>query len=121
MTADASHLLAHPALADLLPHEAEAVAELLRPRRYAAGRTVIAAGAVPTTLHFVTHGYALGADGARWPEVFDAAAVLLGLPCEGCTAGPEGLETLTLARPYLFTLTREFPSLLRRLPVVGAP
>ncbi len=121
MSIDPALLLAQPAFAGLEPHEAEAIAGVMSARHFEPGQTVIAAGSAPSLLHIAIGGYAVGPDGQRWPGMFDAAAVLLGQPSQGCVAGEEGLNTLTLARPYLFTLTREFPSLLRRLPVLARP
>ena len=53
---DTAHLGEHALLADLLPEEIEALAQLSTPRRYGAGERIIAAGEPANSLFFLQRG-----------------------------------------------------------------
>lgn len=93
----------------LTARELAVVAQQVRPRAFAPGALLVEAGQVADLLHIVAAGWGM-AGGARAPLLFDIPSLLFSLPvpCD-YRAGPEGLETLTLVRPHLFTLARECP------------
>lgn len=100
------------------------IAQHARRRTFAAGRRVIAAGAVAEALFVRLEG------GARLGEVealpvFDAAGLLFGLAAPAdYVAGPDGLEALVIAKPHVFTIARECPEFvvgLRGLTTAGRP
>jgi hypothetical protein len=85
------------------------IARHARHRAFAPGKVVIAAGAVADALFVVLSGTAEVA-GAQAPVVFDAPGLLFGLGARAdYVAGPEGLETLIIAKPHVFTIARECP------------
>jgi len=85
------------------------IARHARPRAFAAGKVVIVAGAVPDALFIAVSGTAK-VGGAAAPVVFDAPGLLFGLGARAdYVAGPEGLETLVIAKPHVFTIARECP------------
>jgi hypothetical protein len=80
-----------------------------RPRTFAAGKVVIARGATPEALFVVTAGSAT-TGGAPTPVVFDAPGLLFGLAASSdYVAGADGLQTLIIAKPHVFTIARECP------------
>lgn len=97
------------------PFERLTEAELLlvsrhvRRRSHASGDVILPGGPVAERLMVVVGGAAL-LDGLAVPPVFDARSTLFGLPVAGdYRAGPDGAETLSIARPHLFTIARECP------------
>jgi len=85
------------------------IARHARRRAFAPAKVVIPAGAVADALFVVLSGGAEVA-GATAPVVFDAPGLLFGLGARAdYVAGPEGLETLIIAKPHVFTIARECP------------
>ncbi len=85
------------------------IAQHARPRAYAPGRTVIAAGTIAEAL-FIRIGGGVRLAEAEALPVFDAAGLLFGLAAPAdFVAGSEGLETLVIAKPHVFTIARECP------------
>jgi hypothetical protein len=85
------------------------IARHARHRAFAPGKVVIPAGVVADALFVVLSGTAEVA-GAPAPVVFDAPGLLFGLGARAdYVAGPEGLETLVIAKPHVFTIARECP------------
>ena len=95
-----------------------------RLRPYAAGRVVLAAGAVAEHLFVAVAGGALTQD-APALRVFDAPGLLFGLAArDDYVAGPAGLTALVIAKPHVFTIARECPEFvvgLRDLTPAAAP
>ncbi|MCJ2177486.1 Crp/Fnr family transcriptional regulator [Novosphingobium album (ex Hu et al. 2023)] len=103
------------ALGRCAPFDRLTTAELLlvsrhvHPRSHLPGEVILSGGAVAERLVVVTGGSALVA-GEAAPSVFDAQSALFGLAVRSdYFAGPEGAETLCLAKPHLFTIARECP------------
>jgi len=98
------------------------IARHARHRTFAAGKVVIPAGVVADAL-FVALSGAAEVDGVAAPVVFDAPGLLFGLGARAdYVAGAEGLETLVIAKPHVFTIARECPEFvvgLRDLADVG--
>lgn len=85
------------------------IARHARPRAFEAGKVVIASGAAPDALFVILSGTA-GVAGVAAPVVFDAPGLLFGLGARAdYIAGAEGLETLVIAKPHVFTIARECP------------
>jgi len=85
------------------------IAQHARPRAYAPGRTVIAAGTIAEAL-FIRIGGGVRLGDAEALPVFDAAGLLFGLATPSdFVAGPEGLEALVIAKPHVFTIALECP------------
>ncbi|MCT2401530.1 Crp/Fnr family transcriptional regulator [Novosphingobium mangrovi (ex Huang et al. 2023)] len=78
-------------------------------RSHAGGEVVLPAGLAAERLVVVVGGTVL-CGGRPAPAVFDAQSALFGLPVRAdYVAAPEGVETLCLAKPHLFTIARECP------------
>ena len=85
------------------------IAQHARPRAFPAGKVVLPIGAVADALFVPVEGGAL-IDGAPAPAVFDAPGLLFGLAARAdYVAGPDGLRTLVIAKPHVFTIARECP------------
>jgi CRP-like cAMP-binding protein len=85
------------------------IARHARPRTFAAGKVVIAAGTVAEALFVAPHG-GVEVGGVAAPVVFDAPGLLFGLAARAdYVAGPAGLEALVIAKPHVFTIARECP------------
>jgi len=85
------------------------IARHARPRAFAAGKVVIPAGAAADALFVVLSGTA-ETEGLAAPVVFDAPGLLFGLGARADhVAGPDGLQTLVIAKPHVFTIARECP------------
>lgn len=85
------------------------IARHARRRAFASGRTVIAAGTVAEALFIRTAGEVRLGEAEALP-VFDAAGLLFGLAAPAdYVAGDEGLDTLVIAKPHVFTIARECP------------
>src|SRR3546814_278352 len=75
----------------------------------APGAVLLPGGLVAERLIVVVGGAAL-LEGLAVLPVFDARSTLFGLPVAAdYRAGPDGAETLSMARPHLFTIARECP------------
>ena len=104
----------------LTDRERRLVAQQVRPRRFAPGALLVEAGQVGDLLHIVVDGSAMAGDRAA-PRLFDVPSLLFSLPApHAYLAGPDGLESLTLARPHLFTIARECPDFIVALLDLGA-
>jgi hypothetical protein len=85
------------------------IARHARPRAFAPGKVVLAAGALAEAIFVQTAG---GAEtgGRAAPLIFDASGLLFGLATRAdYVAGPEGLSALMIAKPHVFTIARECP------------
>lgn len=79
-------------------------------RSFAPGQLVLAAGSSADQLLACIAGGLIGTNGISAPPVFDAPGLLFGLAVEeDFRAGPDGLEAITIAKPHVFTIAREFP------------
>lgn len=97
------------------------IARHARRRDFAPGRTVLAAGAVAETL-FVTVKGAATMGGVLALPVFDAPGLLFGLAAPAdVVAGPDGLATLVIAKPHVFTIARECPEFVAGLRELARP
>jgi hypothetical protein len=85
-------------------------------RTVAAGHLVLAADSIAESLLACIEGTLIGADGAPVPPVFDAPGLLFGLAApQDCLAGPAGATLVTIAKPHVFTIAREFPEFVMAL------
>ena len=85
------------------------IARHARRRTFAAGRVVLAAGAVAEHLFVTVEGTA-ESGGKAAPAVFDAPGLLFGLAARAdYVAGADGLGALVIAKPHVFTIARECP------------
>lgn len=99
-----------PGFARLDPDALEVIVSRSSLRRFAAGQTVLAAGAVAEVLLGCIDGELVGAAGTVAPPVFDAPGLLFGLAArQDYRAGSSGLAALAIPKPYVFTIAREFP------------
>ena len=90
-------------------------------RSFEPGQLVLSAGEVAGTLFAILAGSLIADDGHAAPPVFDAPGLLFGLAVrEDHRAGPDGLKTIVIAKPHVFTIAREFPefivSLMEEMP-----
>ena len=85
------------------------VAQQAIPRRFAAGETVFPRGQVADVMVIVLSGSAHAGGQALAPAI-GAASILFGLPLEEeIVAGQDGIESVCIAKPHLFTIARECP------------
>lgn len=100
------------------------VSRYARRRDHAPGDVLLPGGLVAERLFVVVGGTVLLED-MKAPSVFDAPSTLFGLPVAvDYRAGPDGAETLSIARPHLFTIARECPGFVVGLAAIrgeGAP
>ena len=102
-------LAAIPPFDRLWGRELLLVAEQIRPRVFEPGTLLLEAGHAADVLHVVVDGWAMTGE-IRAPLLFDVPSLLFSLPAaEDYRAGPEGLRSLRLVRPHLFTIARECP------------
>ena len=106
---------------DRLPaDELALLAEVARPRAYAAGE-VIHPGEVPLTrLLVIAGGRAVDAAGTAAGPIAGVAALLRNLPSPRLLADPAaGARTLDISKRHFFTLARECPEFVLGLIEVG--
>lgn len=97
------------------------IARHARPRAFAPGKLVIPAGTVGEAL-FVAIAGGAQTGGIAAPVVFDAPGLLFGLGARAdYVAGADGLETLVIAKPHVFTIARECPEFVVGLRDLGGP
>lgn len=96
------------------------IASHVHRRDHPPGEVILAGGAVAERLVVVIAG-SVRMVGGTAPSVFDAQSTLFGLPvrCD-YIAGPQGADTLCLARPHLFTIARECPDFIVGLAALRA-
>jgi len=76
-------------------------------RHFAPGQLILPGGCVAEQLYGRIEGKAVGTGGC---PVFDAPGLLFGLAARAdICAGPTGLTVIAIAKPYVFTIVREFP------------
>lgn len=113
-------LKATPPFDCLTDSECALVAAQVRPARFEADALLVEAGKPADVLHIVTDGWAV-AGNVRMPALFDVASLLFSLPVLApYRAGPEGMHSLCLARPHLFTIARECPEFIVALLDLGS-
>lgn len=104
----------------LTPEELLLIASHVHPRSHAPGEVILPGGPVADRLVVVVAGSARLADQPA-PPVFDAQSALFSLPVSAdYIAGHEGAETLSLAKPHLFTIARECPDFIVGLAALRA-
>lgn len=102
-------LAAIPPFDRLSGRELLLVAEQVRPRNFKPGALLFDAGQTADVLHVVADGWALAGE-VRAPLLFDVPSLLFSLPVkQEYRAGPQGIYSLCLGRPHLFTIARECP------------
>jgi hypothetical protein len=85
------------------------VAQHVRPRSSPPDALLIERGQPAQILHVVIAGWAMAGE-LRAPSLFDVPSLLFSLPAaQDYRAGPDGMQSLCLARAHLFTIARECP------------
>jgi len=109
------------ALASIAPFDRLSARELLlvaqhvRPRSSPPDALLIERGQPAQMLHIVVAGSAMTGE-ARASSLFDVPSLLFSLPAaQDYRAGPEGMQSLCLARAHLFTIARECPQFIAGL------
>ena len=104
-----AQLAATPPFDRLSGRELLLVAEQIRPRTLKPGALLLEAGQPADVLHVVVEGWAMAGD-VRAAQLFDVPSLLFSLPAaHDYRAGADGMRSLCLVRPHLFTIARECP------------